>query len=102
MHIGVDATCWQNTRGYGRHARALLSSLVALDAGNRYTFFMDSAENLDTIPPGARVRMVQADSPTIAAASSRGRRSLSDMWRMSRAMSRKDIDLLLFPTVYSY
>ena len=28
MRIGVDATCWHNRRGYGRHARALLRALV--------------------------------------------------------------------------
>jgi glycosyltransferase involved in cell wall biosynthesis len=102
MQIGVDATCWQNTRGYGRHARALLSNLVALDTHNHYTFFMDSAENLESLPSGAAVQMVQAASPTVIAASSKSRRSLADMWRMSRAMSDGDFDLLLFPTVYSY
>jgi glycosyltransferase involved in cell wall biosynthesis len=102
MRIGVDATCWQNNRGYGRHARALLSNLVALDTHNRYTFFMDSAENLETLPSDAAVQIVAATSPTVVAASSKSHRSLADMWRMSRAMSDRDFDLLLFPTVYSY
>lgn len=51
MHIGIDATCWQNNRGYGRHVRALLSALVRLDTENQYTFFLDSTENLETVPP---------------------------------------------------
>jgi hypothetical protein len=39
MRIGVDATCWDNNRGYGRHSRALLRALVRLDQANRYTCF---------------------------------------------------------------
>jgi glycosyltransferase involved in cell wall biosynthesis len=102
MHIGIDATCWQNTRGYGRHTRALLSTLVRLDAENRYTFFMDSTDNLETMPPEAEVWLVRTSAPTAVAASADGHRSLLDMWRMSRAMSKPCFDLLLFPTVYSY
>jgi glycosyltransferase involved in cell wall biosynthesis len=102
MRIGVDATCWQNTRGYGRHARALLSALVRLDPENQYTFFTDSTENLGTIPPEAEVRLVHSTAPTAVAASANGRRSTGDLWRMSRAMSDPTLDLLLFPTIYSY
>jgi glycosyltransferase involved in cell wall biosynthesis len=102
MRVGVDATCWQNTRGYGRHARALLSTLVRLDAHNRYTFFMDSAQGSETVPPEAEVRFVRASAPTALAASSNGHRSLRDMWSMSRAMSDATFEVLFFPTIYSY
>ena len=102
MHIGVDATCYQNKRGYGRHARALLGALVRLDTDNRYTFFVDSAEDSASIPPEAETRLVATSSPTVISASSTGYRSLRDMWHMSRAMSSRVFDLLLFPTVYSY
>jgi glycosyltransferase involved in cell wall biosynthesis len=102
MHIGVDTTCWQNSRGYGRHARSLLSTVVRLDAENRYTFLMDSAENMEALPPEAEVRLVQSTAPTAVAASSNGHRSLGDMYKMSRAMSDPSFDLLLFPTIYSY
>ena len=102
MHIGVDATCWQNNRGYGRHARALLSALVRHDVENHYSFFMDSADNAETLPPGAEIQVVHTSAPTAIAASSTSHRSVRDMTRMSRAMSRGDFDLLLFPTVYTY
>ena len=102
MHIGVEATCWGNNRGYGRHARALLSALVRLDAGNDYTLFLDSAENAETVPPGVKVRMVASSRPAAVAAAANGRRSLRDLWRMSRALAARDLDLLLFPTVYSF
>lgn len=102
MHIGVDATCWQNNRGYGRHARALLSALVQLDVGNRYTFYLDSVENSDSLPPQAEARWVSTSAPTVRAASSNGHRSIGDMWQMSHALSDASLDLLFFPTVYSY
>lgn len=102
MHIGIDATCWHNTRGYGRHARALLSALVHLDTENRYTFVMDSPPPMETVPPAAAIRLVSTSTPAAVAASADGHRSARDMWRMSRAMSDSAFDLLLFPTVYSF
>jgi glycosyltransferase involved in cell wall biosynthesis len=102
MHIGVDATCWGNNRGYGRHARSLLRALVQLDHESRYTFFMDSLNESEPAPPGVEVRLVRAARPTAQAASSNGRRSGMDMWRMSRALSTTSAQVLLFPSVYSY
>ncbi len=102
MLIGVDATCWQNNRGYGRQARGLLNALVRLDEQNTYTFVMDSAENSGSLPSQAKVRMVRTTAPAAVAASSDGHRSVRDMWHMSSAMSSPEFDLLLFPTVYSY
>jgi glycosyltransferase involved in cell wall biosynthesis len=103
MDIGVDATCWQNKRGYGRHARSLLSALIKLDSENRYILFLDSKEGFETLPAGAEVRLVHPRSaPTAVAASSNGHRSLTDMWRMARSLSTADLDVLLFPTIYSY
>ncbi len=102
MEIAVDATCWQNNRGYGRHARALLTELTRLDAENRYTFVMDSADNAGTVPSDVEIRQVRAQVPTTISASSDGHRSLGDMWRMSRTLSDPAFDLVLFPTAYSF
>jgi glycosyltransferase involved in cell wall biosynthesis len=102
MRIGVDATCWHNRRGYGRHARALLRALIALDTGNRYTLFLDSTEAAEPTPDGCEVRLIRSSVATVQAASANGRRSLADMWRMSRALSGSEFDILLFPTIYSY
>lgn len=102
MRIGIDATCWHNRRGYGRHARALLRTLVRLDSDNRYTLFLDSIEAAEPTPDECEVRIVQSSVPTVQAASASGRRSLADMWRMSRALSSAEFDVLLFPTIYSY
>ncbi len=102
MRIAVDATCWHNRRGYGRHARALLRALTALDRGNRYTLFLDSIEEAEPTPPECEVRVLRADVPTFRAASATGHRTLADMGRMSRALSGRQFDMVLFPTIYSY
>ena len=102
MRIGIDATCWQNMRGYGRHARSLLSTLVRKDQSNQYVFLLDSEEQIQAIPAEADIRFVRNSLPTASASSANGHRSLSDMWKMSRALSAPEFDILLFPTVYSY
>ncbi|MGH7767410.1 MAG: glycosyltransferase family 4 protein [Candidatus Binatia bacterium] len=102
MRIGVDATCWQNIRGYGRHARGLLRALVRLDQSNRYVFFLDVPEPRASLPAEAEIRVVRNALPAALAASADGHRSALDLWKMSRAMSAREFDLLLFPTVYSY
>lgn len=102
MRIGVDATCWHNRRGYGRHARALLRALVRLDTGNRYVLLLDSTEAAEPAPAECEVRILQSSVPTFQAASASGHRSVADMWRMSRGLSSREFDVVLFPTIYSY
>jgi glycosyltransferase involved in cell wall biosynthesis len=102
MHIGVDATCWQNRRGYGRHARALLRALVQTDAANQYTFCLDSTEQTEALPSKANIKWVRTSVPTAQAAAYDGHRTARDLWRMSRALSAPEFDVLLFPTIYSY
>jgi glycosyltransferase involved in cell wall biosynthesis len=102
MKIGVDAVVWHNQRGYGRHARALLSALVKLDPENQYVFFFDKPVEMLDLPPNVEAHFVQFDNPTVQAASAEGRRSIRDLVRMSKALSIRGLDCLVFPTVYSY
>ena len=102
MKIAVDATCWHNRRGYGRHARALLRQLIRHDSGNQYTLFVDCEKDSEPFPEGAEVRLVRSSAPAVEAASANGRRSLADMARMSRALSAPEFSVVLFPTIYSF
>ena len=102
MRIGVDATCWSNRRGYGRFARALLTATLAVDRSNEYVFFTDQATDEFPMPQNVEVVRVHADVPTIQAAGANGRRSLGDMWAVSRVISSRKLDLFFFPSVYSY
>ncbi len=102
MRIGVDATCWANKRGYGRFTRSLLGSLVALDTKNSFVFFTDSPETTFELPSTVEIIRVPTKTPTVEAASAKGRRTLRDLWAMSRTVSRHELDVFFFPSVYSY
>jgi glycosyltransferase involved in cell wall biosynthesis len=102
MHIGVDATCWQLARGFGRHTRCLLTALRQVDFDNAYTFFTDSPALTGELSAVAPVRLVKTSRPTIDAAAAANHRTIGDLLAMSRAMSDRSIDVLLFPTAYSY
>lgn len=103
MRIGIDASCWANQRGYGRFTREMLTALVKLDEENGYVFFMDSATAcMDNFPPNVeRIVLNMSQSPAQAASAS-GRRSISDMFRMGRRVTKEDLTLFFYPSVYTY
>jgi glycosyltransferase involved in cell wall biosynthesis len=103
MRVGVDGGCWSNRRGYGRFLREILDALARVDRKNEYIVFLD--------PPSFRTFhlrerfqpvLVELDEPVTQAASAEGRRSVRDLLRMGRAVARQRLDLLFFPSVYSY
>jgi glycosyltransferase involved in cell wall biosynthesis len=103
MRIGVDATCWQNKRGYGRFTRELLEAVLEVDKTNEYLFFVDPAtDKSGELPVEVQKIVVKTKVAPIEAASAEGRRSLGDIWAMSREVMRHKLDLFFFPTVYSY
>jgi glycosyltransferase involved in cell wall biosynthesis len=103
MRIGVDASCWSNRRGFGRFTRELLNALLALDHKNDYYFFVDKHTELTCVSP-ERVNVAVAPTRVspIEAASANGRRSVRDLWTMSREVLRHNLDIFFFPAVYSY
>ena len=104
MRIGVDATCWANARGYGRFARELLRAMVIEGASHEFVCFVDdrAARCFDLMGAGVRTVLVpQTASPTTAA-SAAGSRSVGDMWRMTRAVAREELDVFFSPSVYTY
>ena len=103
MQIGVDACCWSNKRGFGRLTRELLKALIAIDQKNDYWFFVDSDNaSINEFPKGVNVAAASTLVSPMEAASASGRRSLRDLWAMSRQVMKHDLDLFFFPTVYSY
>ena len=103
MRIGVEATCWNNRRGYGRHLRSLFNAVCSLDRLNEYVLFVDTPRSSLRQPlPDARLIQVSASVPAAVAAKASGRRSLADAWSMSRTLSAADLDCLIFPARYSY
>jgi alpha-1,3-rhamnosyl/mannosyltransferase len=102
MRIGVDATSWPNRRGYGRYTRALITAALELDKHNHYILFVDSDCEEFPLPAGAEVWRVAASAPAVKAASADGRRSVTDMWAVASAIRQARVDLVHFPTDYTY
>ena len=102
MRIGVDATCWSSRRGYGRFVRALVTAALAVDHSNDYVFFVDDDQQEYPLPESVELVRIATTVPTVKAAAADGRRSLGDLWAVSRAIGRAKLDLIFFPSVYSY
>lgn len=103
VQIGIDACCWGNRRGFGRFTRELLQALLEIDGRNEYLFFIDSeTTDVDDIPERVEKVTAKTEFSQVKAAAAGGRRSLSDVWAMSRAVSKHKVDVFFFPAVYSY
>ena len=103
IRIGVDATCWTQRRGYGRQLRGLITAAAQLSPQHHFVLFSDLAgENAFPFPESCEVVAVATGRPTLQAARADGARSLSDMWALGCAMSVAELDVLLFPTIYSW
>ncbi len=103
MRIGIDASCWANKRGYGRFTREMLTALVKQDKENEYVFFMDSVTaGPGNFPPNVECIIINLSQPPTQAASASGRRSIPDILRMGRRVSKERLDLFFYPSVYTY
>jgi glycosyltransferase involved in cell wall biosynthesis len=100
LRIGIEGSTWPFPRGIGRYTRELTHALARAGSPHELTLVLYSSvgERAD-LPDMARevvsVRWARAD---IAAPEER--RSLREMARMGRALSR--FDAVLFPTHYAF
>jgi glycosyltransferase involved in cell wall biosynthesis len=103
MRIAVDATCWNNRRGFGRFTRELIAAMAAARGERKIVLVVDgqTAESAE-FPAGVDVCEVQVSEPPIEAASAQGSRSLIDLWRFRQAVVRLQPDVIFFPAVYSF
>ncbi len=104
MRIGIDATCWANERGYGRFTREIVSAMADLAPKDQFICFLDrkSADLFNLSAPNVRAIVVDLREAPVVAASAAGRRRLSDILRMTRAVARQPLDVFLSPSVYTY
>lgn len=102
MRIGIDGGTWGNARGYGRFTRQLVRALVELAQPHAYTLFLDPFAPRDDIPPGLQVITVPTREAPSSAASVDGYRSPRDLWAFSRALAAAPLDLIYFPSVYTF
>ncbi|MCB2128753.1 MAG: glycosyltransferase family 4 protein [Rhodobacteraceae bacterium] len=101
MHIAIDASAWDNDRGFGRFTRSLVAALAARDTGFRYTLLCDRAPDRP-VPEGVGLVVAGASRSMAAASSGKAARAGADMLTMSRAAAGLGADLFFFPASYSY
>lgn len=103
VRIGVDATTWNNDRGFGRFTRELLIALAARNGRFRYTLVFDELPRPEwPVPAGVEVMSLNAGKGLNAAAVGASARSPSYLWTMGQQVRRGNFDLFFFPAVYSY
>lgn len=104
MRLGVDATCWANGRGYGRFTREIVTAMARCAPDVQFVCFLDpkSALGFELHAPNVSQVVVNTTAAASDAASASGNRSLSDMLRMSRAVSGERLDVFFSPSVYTY
>lgn len=103
MRIGIDATCWSNRRGYGRFTRGLIRSLLKIETSHEWILFVDAQTYAQgQMPQEATCVVVPTTASPAEAASASGRRSLRDLWTMTQSVARYPLDVLFFPSVYTY
>lgn len=104
MRIGIDATCWQNTRGFGRFTRELVRHLVQDHAGSHHVTLVVDRVTADQggFPSGAAVLVAPTRRPPVAAAAPDDWRSPLDLWRLGRTAASCGADVFWFPAVSSF
>lgn len=102
MRIGIDGTCWNNNRGFGRFSRELLGAMFAADQRNTYVFLTDAPPKGVDFGPRVEVVAVRTRRLVIEAATADDSRSVGDMLAFRRAAGQAGLDVLFFPAVYSW
>lgn len=101
IHVGIDASAWDNERGFGRFTRSLVEALAARERGFRYTLLFGTAPERP-VPAGVGAEIAGARQSMAAAASGAGARGGADMRAQARAAAGMGADVFFFPASYSY
>lgn len=103
MRVAIDATCWNNRRGFGRFTRELIQAMATTRGDRDLLLVADSATAATPgFPSNAEICAVPVSRPPIEAASAESSRTPMDLWRFYRAVARQRPDAMFFPAVYSY
>ncbi len=102
MRIAIDTTCVWNRRGFGRFTVELLRALVARHPEHDYVLLVDREPARGELPEACAIVNASPERTVNRSAVAKGRRSLADMLRFTRAARRTKPDVLFFPAVYSF
>jgi alpha-1,3-rhamnosyl/mannosyltransferase len=101
LHVGIDATCWTNDRGFGRFTRELVKALARRDTGFRYSLVFDQPPE-GPVPDGVEVLVAGADRSLSAQSIGKRARAPDYVLRLGLLAGRAGFDVFFFPAVYSY
>lgn len=101
LHVGIDATCWTNDRGFGRFTRELVRALARRRSPNRYTLVFDERPETP-VPEGVEILVAGAGRTLRAQSAGKAARRPDYLFRLGAEASRAKFDLFFFPAVYSY
>lgn len=101
MHVAIDASPWDNARGFGRFTRSLVAALAARDTGFRYTLLFDQPPQRP-VPENIKIVFAGAGQSMAEASAGKGIRKSGDMFSQAMAARRVECDVFFYPAVYSY
>lgn len=101
VHVGIDASSWENERGFGRFTRNLVAALAARESEFRYTLLFDQAPTR-AVPDNVEVVIAGADTSMAEASTGKALRGGADLLTMARAAAGLKADIFFYPAVYSY
>jgi glycosyltransferase involved in cell wall biosynthesis len=102
MRIGIDASCWWSQRGFGRFTRELLTAMFEETRGHEFYLFVDRAPEPEMLRPGVNIVQVGTSQRVTVAAVAESNRAVRDVWSFTRSVSKKSLDVMFFPAVYSW
>lgn len=101
VHVGIDASSWENERGFGRFTRNLVAALAARESEFRYTLLFDQTPTR-AVPENVEVVIAGADKSMAEASTGKAVRGGADLLTMARSAARLKADIFFYPAVYSY
>lgn len=102
MKIGIDASTWDNGRGFGRFTREVVLALLRLQTDHRFVLFSDRQQPLGIPTDSAKLIQVPTTALVTEAAVSDSSRSINDVLAFTRAVAREKPDVMFYPAVYSW
>jgi len=104
VRIGVDVSCWQNTRGFGRFTRELVRALVGRYAP-RHEFVLVADQQTAAaggFPDQAELVVAYTRRQPVQAESAQGWRGPLDLLRLGWQAGRCGADVFWFPAVSAF
>jgi glycosyltransferase involved in cell wall biosynthesis len=102
MRFGIDATGWNNQRGFGRFTRNVVARLVETDLDADYVLLVDRVTAREALPGRAKIRVLHTRLPPSEAARAGSSRGIEELIRAARTTRRDQLDAFLFPSLHTW